>query len=140
MFRTPATLLTDPEPGMWIMGAPLVWRDPVFGVLEVPVGFRTDLASIPRLFRNIPGLDPNGVSRRPAIIHDWLYAERSKGKPFADSFLRAALRAEGASPASVFAIYHAVHWFGGFAWRSDAGALEKIDFDSVAHYEAWRYS
>lgn len=125
---------------MWIMGAPLVWRDPVFGVLEVPVGFRTDLASIPRLFRNIPFLDPNGLSRRPAIVHDWLYAEQSMGKCFADQFLRAALCAEGASPASVFAFYHAVHWFGGFAWRSDAGALGTVDFDTVEHYRAWAFT
>jgi Protein of unknown function (DUF1353) len=128
MFRSPLELIAAPEPDFWLTGAALVWVDPVFGALQVPVGFRTDLASIPRLFRNLPFLDPDGLSRRPAVVHDFLYGSklgRRLGKPFADQFLRTALVAEGASPHVAAAFYYAVHWFGGAAWAEDAakGAL-----------------
>lgn len=137
MFLSDLVLRADPVPNRWVTVAPLIWEDPVYGHLEIPIGFRTDLASIPRALRGIPFLDPNGLSRRPAAMHDWLYAWRDKGKDFADSFLRDALLAEGASKAVASAFYYGVHWFGGFAWRSDAGALENCDFDTAQHYAVW---
>lgn len=123
MFLTDLELIAEPQPDIWRVGAPLVWCDPTFGRLEAPVGFKTDLASIPRALRNLPFLDPDGQSRRPAVIHDWLYdtcGGRRFGKPFADAFLRAALLAEGASKPTAWAFYTAVHCFGGGPWK-DAG-------------------
>lgn len=92
----------------------------------MPAGFVTDLASIPRLFRNLPWLDPNGLSRRPAVIHDWLYGSkegRGYGKQFADSFLRSALIAEGAPQSAAGTFYYAVHWFGSGSWDDDGRRL-----------------
>lgn len=123
MFLTDLTLTAESQPDKWRVGASLVWLDKTYGRLEVPAGFVTDLASIPRAFRNLPFLDPNGQSRRPAVLHDWLYgsqAGRRYGKEFADDFLRAALIAEGATQATARAFYYAVHWFGGSSWRDDA--------------------
>jgi hypothetical protein len=31
MFLTRLGLVDDPQPGMWVVNAPLVWSDPVFG-------------------------------------------------------------------------------------------------------------
>jgi hypothetical protein len=42
--------------------------------ITVPVGFENDLASIPRLFRNI--IPVNGRHRWPAVIHDYLYSKK----------------------------------------------------------------
>lgn len=126
MFLTDLELIADPKPDLWRLGAPLVWCDPVFGRLEVPVGFLTDLASIPRVFRNLPLLDPDGASRRPAALHDWLYgsqAGRRFGKPFADDFLQASLKAEGLHPAGAWVYWAAVHYFGGSSWDGDGKAL-----------------
>lgn len=120
MFKTPLELIADPMPDYWVMGSVLRWCDPVFGVLEAPKGTRTNLASIPRALQNLPFLDVDGVSRRPAAMHDYLYGSaygRRRGKAFADDFLRAALLSEGAKPATAAAFYYAVHWFGGAAWR-----------------------
>jgi len=122
MFLTTLTLTAEPQPDLWRLGAPLVWLDKTYGRLEVPAGFITDLASIPRLFRNLPWLDPNGFSRRPAVVHDWLYgSERGRryGKEFADCFLRDALLVEQASKGAAQAFFLAVHWFGGSAWDAD---------------------
>lgn len=128
MFLSQLELIADPQPDLWRLGAPLVWCDPTYGRLEVPTGFQTDLASIPRIFRNLPWLDPDGLSRRPAALHDWLYGSkqgRSFGKQFADSFLRAALESEGASQACAGTFYYAVHWFGGSSWDGDGVALAR---------------
>lgn len=136
-FQSPLILTADVVPDLWVINAPLVWQDPVFGRLVVPAGFRTDLASIPRIARHLPFLDPNGISRLPAAAHDWLYAWRGWGKAKADDFLRAALRAEGASAAVAGTFYCAVSWFGGLSWDSDAGALETRDFVTSDAYRAW---
>lgn len=138
MFQSELCLRADPVPDLWCVDQPLIWSDPVYGTLTVPVGFRTDLASIPRPLRWAPFLDPNGRSRRAAAMHDWLYAWRTKKKSFADLFLHDALLAEGASAATANTFYYAVHWFGGIAWKNDAGALESRDFDTAQHYTLWR--
>lgn len=40
-------------------------------VIEVPVGFVTDLATVPRIFWSL--LPPDGEYAKAAIIHDYLY-------------------------------------------------------------------
>lgn len=49
-------------------------------VINVPAGFETDFASIPKLFWNI--LPPFGSYGKSAIIHDFLYSEVSDGLKF----------------------------------------------------------
>lgn len=121
----------------WVIQSPLVWKDAKFGTLICPRGFLTDLASIPMVFRNIPFLDTSGLSRRPAAMHDWLYAWRGIGKDAADDFLKQALIAEGASPAVAEVFYLGVHEFGQSSWDSDAGQLAHDDFVIPGSYDAW---
>lgn len=118
MFLTRLRLEASDAPDEWIVCAPLVWMDHEFGYLVVPVGTVTDLASIPRGLRDWEIFDPNGRSRRSAVMHDWLYLDGTRGKPYADDFLRSALICEGLSPSAAAAFYFAVKWFGGPAWRS----------------------
>ena len=68
MFVTGLLLSAGAVPDHWIVMQDLIWQDAKFGTLTCPRGFLTDLASIPMAFRNIPFLDPNGLSRRPAAI------------------------------------------------------------------------
>lgn len=42
------------------------------GVVVVPKGFRTDYASVPKIFRNI--INSYGKHGRAAVVHDWLYS------------------------------------------------------------------
>lgn len=126
MFLTPLALIAKPQPDLWAVAVPLVWDDAIYGHMEVPQGFITDLASIPRVFRNLPFLDPAGLSRRPAVLHDYLYgsvAGRRLGKAFADDFLHDALIAEGASRKTAWAFWAAVHYFGASSWAGDGAAL-----------------
>lgn len=43
------------------------------GTIIVPKGFKTDYASVPRIFRNI--INSYGKHGRAAVIHDWLYSK-----------------------------------------------------------------
>ncbi len=120
MFRTVLVLEALDQPDEWQLMQPLIWKDDEFGLLEVPYGFHTDLASTPFHIAD------NGPARRPAVVHDWLYDTpdgRRHGKAFADSFLRCALRAEGASRAMAWTFYLGVKLFGGPAWRASGSML-----------------
>lgn len=135
MFLTPLTLRADPRADLWVVAEPLIWSDPNYGKLTVPVGFVTDLASTP--FH----VDDNGPSRRPAAMHDGLYKLlRRYGKDFADLFLRDAILAEGGGWFRAQAYYRAVSWLGGKAWAGDGAPVSSTDFDTIANFEAWRAS
>jgi hypothetical protein len=120
MFRT-NPLLQIGKPGQWIVHSPLVWAiSDAAPHIIVPPGFVTDLASVPRFLRDRKAFDVNGLSRRPAILHDWLYATGMGGKEFADDTFRLALRCEGVGAMNAWAFYQAVHWFGGVPYREHA--------------------
>lgn len=137
MFKSELVLAEDAQPDMWDIVEPLIWEDATFGRLVVPDGFRTDLASIPTFLRGMPFLDRNGVSRRPAAAHDWLYAWRGWGKKRADMFLYAALIAEGAPHWVARTFELGVEYGGKSSWDGDAGALELHDFITPEAYMAW---
>ena len=43
------------------------------GTIVVPKGFKTDYASVPKIFRNI--INTYGNHGRAAVVHDWLYSK-----------------------------------------------------------------
>lgn len=137
MFTTSLVLESDTAPDFWIVRAPLVWCDSAYGRIAVPVGFRTDLASIPRALRNLPSFDPDGRSRRAAVMHDWLYTWQALGKDRSDGFLRTAMLAEGCNVVDANAFYDAVKWFGHYAWTDDAARGILAAFENAAAYHAW---
>ena len=61
---------------IWFLTAPIGWRpnpgqEKLLGAFEIPAGFVTDLASIPRVFWQV--LPRDGEYAYAAIIHDYLY-------------------------------------------------------------------
>lgn len=71
MFHTEAVLKVD-DGNKWILAAPLLYKSDLFDIhIQVPAGFKTDLASIPVGFRNLFNI--NGKHRKAAIVHDYLY-------------------------------------------------------------------
>jgi hypothetical protein len=117
MFLNRLRIEDTDTPDQWVVIAPLVWVDPTYGRVVVPAGTVTDLASIPRFLRDREAFDPNGASRRPAVVHDFLYASACFDKPRADRFLRDALLVEGVKRPIAVTYYYAVRWFGGAAWN-----------------------
>lgn len=108
------------RPDFWWLDGPLVWTDGPSRII-IPAGFITDDASIPKFLDWVPCLDRQGLSRRPGLLHDGIYAlGRSIGKEAADATLRNACRAEGMSAFCSGVIYEFVRFFGDAAWNKDA--------------------
>ena len=126
-FDTPliAKELNEKE---WQLMAPLlatIWGDHNFYV-EVPIGFVTDFASVPRLpfIYTLFG----GKAKKPATLHDYLYAHGSTplDKKIADEVLFAAMVTNGNNWYQRWGFYLAVRIFGGthFKFRTVTPALE----------------
>jgi hypothetical protein len=149
MFETDLCLRAL-TPDLWALTAPLVFRtDPGPAgltpiTITIPVGFITDLASIPHIVDWIPFLDRTGASRRAGALHDGLYAlGRARGKDWCDHMLAVALEADGFRPWQAQTYYRAVNLFGGSSWLSDAReglyneSIVSGDFASRAEFDAF---
>jgi hypothetical protein len=102
---------------MWIVRAPLIWATEK-ETITVPPGFETDLASIPHMVRGVPGFASTGLSRRPAVLHDYLYASADLPRTAADEVFYRALRAELVPEPIARTFYRAVRLFGERPWRA----------------------
>lgn len=92
------------------------------GSIMVEAGTISDFASVPRFFWRIISPWDDDV-RLPALIHDDLYTKQIWEKDEADLIFREALMVHGAPMWKVNAMYNAVKWFGGKAWKQHT--LEK---------------
>lgn len=126
MYLSPLDLRAT-RPGRWLLLAPLVWADGIFGRVEVPAGTSTDLASVPRLLRNRKAFAIDGPSRRPAVTHDDMYArgvifdgssERPVDRKTADKFLYTALIAEGVPAPTAWMYWVGVRAGGWKPWNA----------------------
>lgn len=85
------------------------------GIITVPAGFRTDFASVPKIFWNI--LPPTGEYSVPAIVHDYLYATHIIPKEEADLIFYILMKRYKVSNWKCAIMYRAVKWFGKKAWK-----------------------
>ena len=106
-------------------GGPYVFAQP--GLLrmevEVPAGFLTDFASIPRPFWSV--LPPYGPWRRAAIVHDYLY---SVGCPrfIADAIFRHIMQqTPGIKTWQRVVMYYAVRLYSIFSSRVGADGAQR---------------
>lgn len=137
MFTTRLELWEDPQPDFWVVGSPLIWSAPT-EFIKVPVGARTDLASIPRILRNIPALDPAGFSRSGAVLHDWLYRVHGYTRAACDDILRRAIVAKGGSVAVARTFWCGVRLGGRSSYTCHDQGPTRSDFDTELNYLNWR--
>lgn len=89
-------------------------------VLCVKAGFKTDLASIPRLLWGVyPPFDPE--YRAAAILHDGVYASELLPRSECDWLLLEAMQAQGNSWFTRNAFYASVRVGGGSVWAGHSG-------------------
>lgn len=137
MFTTEPELYVQERPDIWELAAPLQWVSPQLE-MRIPAGFLTDLASIPKVLRNV--LDVNGCSRAPAILHDALYNCLETSRAFADGMLQYALIAYGAGPATAWAYWAGVRIGGWHPWDERAAigkGMHRGDFADDLHYQEY---
>ncbi len=80
-------------------------------VINVPDGFITDFASVPRALWGL--YSPTGTYGKAAVVHDYLY--RTYGlatKAEADAVFLEAMEYLGTGWWTRHTLYQAVHWFG----------------------------
>ena len=101
-------------PGNWLLVSRLVYESDLahkdgrlVSIIEVPAGAETDLASIPSI---IPRwlLDPNGLSRLPAIVHDYLCRTGYQPRSMADRVFLEAMKLVGVRRWRRWSMYSAV--------------------------------
>jgi hypothetical protein len=107
-------------------------------VIEVPIGFLTDFASVPFFLQwFIPKWGKYGNA---AIIHDWLYWCQERPRAEADSVFREAMGVMEVGPFKKSLIFWGVRIFGWWAWLrnqqdSESGferVLSNVDIEAGA--------
>ena len=90
--------------------------------IDIPVGFVTDFASVPRIFWSL--IPPTGVKSRGALIHDWLYTNHPEGRKWVDNVFLEAMKLAGESWLTRNICYYAVRVAARPAWDdSSEGSL-----------------
>ncbi len=110
----------------------------------VPVGFVTDLTSVPRIFWSL--LPTDGIYTFPAIIHDYMYWTQKHSKTTADSVFRFSMDDMKVSSAVAATIHLAVSKAGQGAWdenarlkqRGERRLLVKFPTDPTTTWAEWK--
>jgi len=95
MNRFPNPLQAEllPDRKTWRLLAPFSYLDPDHGPIEVPTGFETDFASVPRWPLTFALLGQYGHAA--AVLHDSLYRAGKLSRTDADRVFLNALRSSG---------------------------------------------
>lgn len=98
----------------YILVSPFKYQTKAGKVITVPKGFKTDFASIPRIFRTL--IHGHDRTRKPAVIHDYLYDRAIGTRKEADKIFLEALEESGVSSVKRRAMYWAVRIGGRGSW------------------------
>jgi hypothetical protein len=110
-----AVCITDK---IWCLDEPLIYESDTVGMVEVPKGFYTDFASVPRL--PIAYMAFGGRAHREAVLHDYGY--RSDATPTmtrkqVDDLFLEAMTERGKGWFTRYAMYWAVRIGAGGNWH-----------------------
>lgn len=112
--------------------------------VDVPKGFVTDFASIPRPFWSL--FPPDAEYAYAAVIHDYLYWTQTRSRAESDEIMKFAMQDLKVGELTVGAIYGAVWAAGGFAWNGNARLkgqgerriLREEPPDPTTRWETWK--
>ena len=138
-FVEPVYYLTKP-----IQWKPNPGQEDKYKAVDVPIGFVTDFASIPRVFWSL--LRPDGEYTYPAILHDFLYWTQERPRDVADQIFKIGMEEFSISKTTIGTIYEAVRLGGASAWESNAKAkgndekrvLKQFPADPRTRWADWK--
>jgi len=84
--------------------------------ITVPTGFRTDFASIPKIFHSF--IKDKDKYNKASVVHDWLYHSKQFDRKTADKIFLEAMTVLNIHPIKRYIFYWAVRLFGGLRWSS----------------------
>lgn len=94
----------------------------VAGLIDVPAGFVTDLASFPQWALALLG----DIAQQPAVPHDFVYNVHNVSRATADRMLYEACLLTGVPKWKALAIYAGVRIGGGSHWAPDPAANDDV--------------
>lgn len=71
MFITDLSVRLKDDDSIWVLESKLVYYSPIIGLIEVPAGFETDFASVPRV--PIAFWLYGNKAHREGVLHDALF-------------------------------------------------------------------
>jgi hypothetical protein len=83
-------------------------------IIKVPIGFRTDFASVPRIFW--PIISPIDEHGKAAVVHDYCYAEGFYSKRRCDEIFLEAMTVLGVNVIKKYVMYYIVLTIGWYSW------------------------
>lgn len=95
---------------VYVLNQDLVFTSKKYGVVTVPRGFKTDLASVPRIVT--PLFPTDGKYLEASVVHDYYYAFGIKTKKEADRLFRDGMKVLGVSRWRRWTMYWMVRLFG----------------------------
>lgn len=108
-----------------VIDLPFRYLSDIFGgVIEVPVGFTTDFASVPRIGMIYAFL--GDTAHEPAVIHDWLYYSALVTRDMADDILLEAMKAIHMPAWRRYPIWWGVRAGGWVAWNRHRRAGDEV--------------
>ena len=96
------------EKGVYALKSELIYKTDDLEII-VPVGFKTDLASVPKPLKKI--WKPFGKYSRSAVLHDYLY-ETDMDRKECDKLFKEAMISDDVNPFTIDAFYIIVRLFG----------------------------
>lgn len=103
----------------WTVTVPLSYTGNDGRVITVPVGFLTDLASVPRIPLIYSQLGNRGEAIRPAVLHDYLCREKIIPRAEADLLFHETLLEEGMNEADAKSYLWAVQLYSNSLKRNE---------------------
>lgn len=120
MFRSHALLRVIPGTDLFRLDEPLVWDDGQ-EIIVIPAGFRTDLASVPRIAQ--PIVPKTGPYADASVLHDYLFVVQDRSFAAVNQLFRQAMAACGVRATQRWLIWAAVTAGGWLPWCANARAL-----------------
>lgn len=112
--------------GEWVLLSPLKYQSRIYGgIIEVPKGFVTDFASVPRV--PIAYAMFGDRAHREAVCHDFLYQKHLVGKAKADRIFLEAMKVRKKSAFVRWAMYLGVMIGGGGAYKTGPDRYKELN-------------
>jgi hypothetical protein len=134
---------------VYFLTKPIAWRpnpDQVgkFEPVDVPKGFVTDFATIPRVFWTM--LRPDGEYTYAAIVHDYLYWTQTRTREVSDQIFRHSMEDFNVSPSVASVVHSAVRIRGGSYWddvpkqkaKGEKRILRRFPEDPKVRWQDWK--
>jgi hypothetical protein len=118
IFTRPLIVSPQTDGKTWTLVEPFCYDVGFEGsknTIDVPAGFITDFASVPRPFWWI--IPRWGSYGNAAVVHDYLYQTGTKSRKYADEIFLEAMKVSGTSWICRHIMFLAVRIFGGLAYH-----------------------